>query len=181
MKHALLRGAHIDFEYFYVIMWTMDDNKITQYKYLIDEAHRRYDKYDKVYQTSKERVLLLLTAEIAILALLFKNRLDGFPSDHLVTSVFWVSAICGILFASCELLYNYRSRKIWPVPIGDSERIAILNAKNELAVLKVIEEDYRESSRTASALCDKIAAVFNRDMLILIICDIMILVINICS
>ena len=153
---------------------------ITKYTYLIDENHRRYAKYDKVYQTSKERILLLLTAEIAILALLFKNSFK-LLTTFCSCSVFYIVAICGILFAACELLYNYRSRKVWPVPIGNLERTKILGAPNELAILKIIEKDYRESSKTASKLCDKLAIIFNRDMLILIICDIMILVINICS
>lgn len=156
----------------------ISDIDLFKQRELLKEARKRYEETNVTFREIRNRMAILFSAELAIMTYLFSDLTSIFPQER-YGQVIFIIACLGILASIGTLFIFYRSIPNWPVPIGNIDRLKISNVKNEIDVLKYIENDYYLANEEAQNILKKRALAFNFSMHIFIISAIILLIIKI--
>lgn len=143
----------------------MGNDESVKYHLLLEEARIKYNKIDETYKNIKNRMLLFLTLDVAILTYFFADIRDCLPTE-LYGIIFFGIGVISILISTGILFAHYRAVCNWPTPIGPLEVEKIENAQYEKEVLRVAIDDYDAASTEANRIVEKHAKAANWALLL---------------
>ncbi len=155
-----------------------DDVNLFRLNMILDEERAHYNKIDNSYTNNRNRMFILLSAELAVMTYLFSDITNMLPKELYGMIIFGI-ACAGVLSSVGLLFIFYRSIFNWPVPIGatDIEKLKQKETKEE--ILEYFIEDYIESREKAHEILTRDAKVLNLSTHMFIISAIILMVIKI--
>lgn len=161
---------------------TDEDLKLFRQERLTEEAKTKYARTDKAFIDCRNRMFVLFTAELGVVAYFTSYFFSNFPNNiptELYGKIVFGMAYLAALFSVGMLFISYKSIFDWPSPIGPLEREKIRNATNKVKILKIIEEDYLYAREEGEKIVKKRAKILNTSMHIFVISAIILLTIRI--
>lgn len=149
---------------------------------LTEEAKTKYARTDKAFVENRNRMFVLFTAELGVVAYFTSYFFSNFPNNipaELYGKIIFGMAYLAALFSVGILFIFYRSIFDWPSPIGPLEREKIGNTTSRIKILKIIEEDYLYAREEGEKIVKKRAKILNTSMHIFVISAIILLTIRI--
>ncbi len=112
------------------------------------------------------RMFTLLGTELAISGL-FTSPLIAIPYPHThAGKIFFYGAVSLMAISVGLLMFHFRSRKVWPSPMGENE-VALMNkSDSELEALQILYDDYRFCYNKAQSLIAPKAWSINASLLL---------------
>ena len=161
----------------------VDENlELFRQEKLAEEAKTKYARTDKAFVENRNRMFVLFTAELGVLAYLTTHFFSNFPNNiptELYGKIIFGMAYLALLTSTGLLFIFYKSIFDWPSPIGPVEREKIKAAKTKIKVLKIIEEDYLFAREKGEEIVKQRAKILNISMHIFVISAIILLTIRI--
>lgn len=133
----------------------MNDPEITKINFHIEAEEHRYDALDKHFLETKNRRLLLVSAELAIFMYLFSDLQNMVPRE-LYGIIFFAFGVISAIISLVLSFYHLRPIQ-WPHPIGPVENAKIDAAKDELEWKKIVYNDTLSCNTACSKILNSIA------------------------
>ncbi len=145
----------------------MNSDEEIKYTLLLEEAREKYRKIDKVYAEIKNRMLLFLTADIALLAFFFTDIRECLPNE-LYGIIFFAIGVISIITSIGILFSHYRAIYDWPSPVGPVEIEHIKHKSGGKEILQVAIDDYMDAYEAADRIARKYAKAANWSLLLFV-------------
>jgi len=145
----------------------MSNDEEIKYKLLLEEAREKYHKVDKVYAEIKNRMLLFLTADIALLTYFFTDIRECLP-DELYGVIFFAIGVISIITSIGILFFHYRAIYNWPSPVGPVEVERINNRSGGKEILQIAIDDYTDAYEAANKITREYARAANWALLLFV-------------
>lgn len=133
----------------------------------ISIEEKNYDALDKHFLETKNRRLLLVSAEIAIFMYLFSDLQNMVPGELYGIIFFAIGVISAV--ASLVLSFYHLRPISWPHPIGPVETAKIDAARSELEWKTVIYEDLLGCNAKCAKILNSIAKTLKLSLIFFVI------------
>lgn len=114
---------------------------------------KRHDNLNSKFSESKNRRVLLLSAEFALFTFLFSDLQNIVPKE-LHGIIFFAIGVSAAIVSICLSLYHCKPTT-WPDPIGDVEIAKIDAAKDEKEWKQIAIKDYRSANKAAKKILER--------------------------
>ena len=146
----------------------MNSDEKIKFTLLLEEAREKYRKVDRVYTEIKNRMLLFLTADIALLAYFFTDIRECLP-EELYGIIFFAIGVVSIIASVGILFSHYRAIYNWPSPIGPVEIERIVHKSGGKEILQIAIDDYLGAYEAADKIARKYARAANWALLLFVV------------
>lgn len=150
---------------------------VKKLKTSLEEERRRYQDILVSFREMRNRTLVFLSVELAIMTYFFANLNEILPNELYGIIFFTIGVIC-IAVSIALLFYRYRMIPDWPDPVGPVELIKINQAASESEYLRIIVNDYKAASAKTNEILHRHAVSINWSLYLFVIGAIILLIIK---